>query len=517
MSAGGAGSSRSDLGDDELRQLSIGDFVRRQATIHGPRLLAVFDDDRRLDYGTLDAQSERFACGLMALGLPPGARVALLLESSPEFLIASIGIAKAGMEEVPLHAAHKGAGLAHVLRSAGIRLVVTEPGFHEPLGDAMRALPAAVPLAGVDDLLGYPAAALPRVSPHQVSTILFTSGTTGLPKGVVRSHRADLLSGWRAWFAMGYTADDVLFSVFPLAHINAKCNTLFGAMLAGGSVALHRRFSASGFWAAIRRHGATSATFQGAMLEILWKTRSDADRTNPLRTGRAAPVPVHLHRDFEAFFGVHLHESYGSTETGLLTVNRDRRLGSIGSEIAGHFDFAVLDEHDDPVADGRPGLLAVRPRIASVMFSGYLDQPEASLKSFRNLWHHTGDVVVRDADGCFAFVRREGSAIRRRGENITPWEVEQAVGQMPGVLECVAYGVPSELGEEEVMVAIVLNPDAAWEPAALRRQCEAALPRYAVPRYLRRVPAIPKNDSQKAVILGLKAEGITADTWEQPT
>ncbi|MGE0799758.1 MAG: AMP-binding protein [Lautropia sp.] len=502
--------------DAEPRQLSIGDFVRRQARRHGPRRLAVFEDGRALGYDELDARSEQLACGLAALGLPAGASVGLMLDSSPEFLVASIGIAKAGLQEVPLHTAQKGAGLTHILRSADIRVVVTDACFRERLHTAAEALPAAPLLPDVDDLLQAPAVALPRVSPLQTSTILFTSGTTGLPKGVVRSHRADLLSGWRARVALGYGPDDVLFNVFPLAHINAKCNTLFGAMLAGASVVLYQRFSASGFWDAIRRHGATSASFQGAMLEILWKTRQEPDRVNPLRTGRAAPVPVHLHREFEAFFDVRLHESYGSTETGLLTVNLDRRLGSIGREIAGHFEFAVLDENDDPVADGRPGLLAVRPRVAGAIFSGYLGQHEATLRTFRNLWHHTGDVVVRDEDGNFAFVRRDGSTIRRRGENITPWEVEQAVGKVAGVLECTAYGVPSELGEEEVMVAIVAVSDGAVDPAAVLRQCEAALPRYAVPRYLRFVAAIPKNDSQKPVVTALKSEGVTGDTWERP-
>lgn len=502
------------------RNLSIGDFVRRQAKLHGNRRLATFEDGSTLTYGEADALSETFGAGLLAAGIPAGGRVGTMLDSCREHLVASFGCAKAGLEEVPLHSALKGAGLTHILRTANIRLVIVDPQFVDCLREVegqLEQMPVLVRLGSdFDKLLRAPATALPQVSPFQVSSILFTSGTTGLPKGVVRSHRADLLSGWRAREAMDYRPDDVLFNVFPLAHINAKCNTLFGAMLVGASVVLYGRFSASRFWETTRRHGITSASFQGAMLEILWKTRSEADRDNPVCTGRAAPVPAHLHKDFEAFFGIRLHETYGATETGVLTVNRDRRPGSIGECITDHFELAVLDENDDPVPDGQPGLLSVRPRLASVMFGGYLGMPEYTLGVSRNLWHHMGDVVVRDASGYFGFVRRNSSTIRRRGENITPWEVERAIGEVPGVLECAAYGVPSELGEEEVMVAVAAQADAVLDPAAIVRHCEAVLPRFAVPRYLRFVPAIPKNDSQKPVVTGLKAEAVTADTWERP-
>jgi len=287
-------------------------------------------------------------------------------------------------------------------------------------------------------------------------------------------------------------------------------------MHVGGSAVLYDRFSASGFWEATRRHGATSATFQGAMLEILWKTRQLKDRDNPVVTGRAAPVPAALHRDFEEYFGIRLFEAYGFSEAGIVAFNRERRPGSFGKPVREHFEIALLDEEDNPVERGRPGMLAVRPRIAYSMFGGYLGMPEYTLGTIRNLWFHTGDLVVEDGDGYLSFVRRDSDAIRRRGENISPLDVERAVAEVPGVLECAAYGVPSELTEEEVMVAVVRDAQhAGLTPERIARHCEEALPRFAVPRFIRFVDAIPKNDSQKALRRTLKAEGVTRDTWER--
>jgi crotonobetaine/carnitine-CoA ligase len=229
-------------------------------------------------------------------------------------------------------------------------------------------------------------------------------------------------------------------------------------------------------------------------------------------------VPASLHRDFEEYFGLKLFEAYGFSEAGIVAFNRDRRVGSFGRPVSEHFEIALLDEEDNPVERGRPGMLAIRPRIPYSMFSGYLGMPDYTLGTLRNLWFHTGDLVIEDADGYLSFVRRDSDAIRRRGENISPQDVERAVTEVPGVLECAAYGVPSELTEEEVMVAVVRDSQhAALTAERIAGHCEQALPRFAVPRFIRFVDVIPKNDSQKALRRALKAEGVTPDTWERAT
>ena len=495
-----------------LRGLAVGEFLRRQAQKFGDRRLATFQDGRTLTYRELDERSERFACGLRARGFSKGERIALMYPNCPEFLVASYGIAKAGLQEVPLLTDQKPQGLAQILEIAAIKGVLAAPDCQEVL-QAVRAKPL-----DFEEVASHDAAALPAVSAIEPFSVMFTSGTTGLPKGVVRPHRADVLLSLRSAHLMGYGPEDVVFSVFPLAHINAKVNSLMGVMHVGGSAVLYDRFSASGFWEATRRHGATSAAFQGAMLEILWKTRQARDRDNPLRTGRAAPVPVALHRDFEEYFDVRLYEAYGFSEAGIVAFNRERRPGFFGKPVHEHFEVAVLDDEDSPVERGQPGVLAVRPRIPYSMFTGYLGMPEYTLGTMRNLWFHTGDMVVEDADGYLSFMRRDSDAIRRRGENISPLEVERAVAEVPGVLECAAYGVPSELTEEEVMVAVVRDSrHESPTPELIARHCESALPRFAVPRFIRFVEVIPKNDSQKSLRRMLKGEGVTPDTWERKT
>lgn len=517
----------------EVVDLAVGAFVRERAARYGGKLLAAFQDGRTLTYEEADRRSERFGSGLIALGLAPGDRVGVMLHNSPECLIASFGIAKAGLQEVPLHTAQKGEGLAHILRVAGMRALIIDGAFHDRFAPLVSELarPGAVvatdriadagssgPWIQFNDIANHTLDHLPAVSATQPSTILFTSGTTGLPKGVVRSHRADLLTSLRAAACMKYGAGDVLFSVFPLSHLNAKVNTLMGAMHAGASAVFYERFSASTFWESTRKHGATSATFQGAMLEILWKTREPQDRDNPVATGRAAPVPAALHRDFEEYFRIRLYETFGATETGIVSFNAERRPGSCGKPLEEHFEVAVLDPEDNILEAGQPGILAIRPRVPYAMFTSYLDMPDYTLGAFRNLWFHTGDLVVQDADGYLSFVTRKSDSIRRRGENISPWEVEQAVTQVPGVLECVAYGVPSALTEEEVMVAVVRDRSGPeLTPERIVSRCEDLLPRHAVPHYVRFVEAIPKTESQRARREEFKAEGVTSDTWHRST
>lgn len=493
----------------ELKDVSVGELLRRQARKYGERRLAIFEDGRALTYRTLDEHSERLACGLLSAGLAKGDAVALMFPNSPEALVASYGIAKAGLREVPFLTSQKSQNIAAATRMASVKAVLAEKTFRSMFEPSARML-------DFDALASQRVYPLPAVSAVEPLSIMFTSGTTGLPKGVMRPHRADVLMSLRTAHLMQYGAQDVVFSVFPLAHLNAKVNTLMGLMHVGGCAVLYDRFSASGFWEATRRHGATSATFQGAMLEILWKTRKARDRDNPVQTGRAAPVPMALHREFEEYFGIRLFEAYGFSEAGIVAFNHARRPGAIGRPVAEHFETAVLDAEDNAVARGRPGMLAIRPRIGYSIFSGYVGMPEYTLGTIRNLWFHTGDLVVEDAEGYLSFVGRDSEAIRRRGENISPLEVEQAVAQVPGVLECTAYGVPSELSEEEVMIAVVREAsNGSLTAEHIARHCEQALPRFAVPRFIRFVDAIPKNDGQKAVRGRLKAEGVTEDTWER--
>jgi crotonobetaine/carnitine-CoA ligase len=315
-----------------------------------------------------------------------------------------------------------------------------------------------------------------------------------------------------------YTEDDVLLSVFPLFHANAKYMTVLAAMVAGAKSIVNRRFSASRFWDQCRRERVTAFNGMGEMLRILMKQpeqADDADNTVRAVIGAAAPRDQVL--EFENRFGVAILDVYGLTETGPITFNTfdQRRAGSMGVAVA-WYEVRVLDENDLEVPHGEPGEICIRPTRPNVMMTGYWNNDRATLKSIRNLWFHTGDHGHRDSDGFFYFRVRETDSIRRRGENVSAWEVERVLALHEDVLESAVYGVPSPIGGQEVMAAIVLKPGSTLAPEALLDFCSERMAHFSVPRYLRFVDTLPKSHAQRILKQELKAEGAEADgVWDR--
>ena len=317
---------------------------------------------------------------------------------------------------------------------------------------------------------------------------------------------------------MAYGEDEVLFNMFPLYHVNARYTSVLPAMLLDrGACVLHDRFSASRFWDICRTEGVTAFNFMGALVLMLFKQPERADDAdNPVRCAYGAPAPVAVLERFERRFGVELVEVYGSTELGACLQNSRgrRRIGSCGLE-APHYIVEIHDEDDNPVGPGIEGEIVVRPREPHIMVEEYFGAPEASLAAFRNLWFHTGDRGRTDEDGWFYYIDRLKDAIRRRGENISSWEVEQVVNDHEAVAESAAIGVPSDLTEEEVMVVVVLQEGAELEPEALLDFCQDRLPHFAVPRYVRFAGELPKNHAQRIQKQELRGEGVTSETWDR--
>ena len=306
--------------------------------------------------------------------------------------------------------------------------------------------------------------------------------------------------------------------MFPLYHVNARYTTVLPSMwLDRATCVLHDRFSASRFWDICRAEGVTAFNFMGALVLMLFKQpERDDDADNPVRCAYGAPAPVAVLERFERRFGVELIEVYGSTELGACLQNRrgERRIGSCGRE-APHYIVEIHDEDDNPVGPGVEGEIVVRPRQPHVMVEEYFGAPEASLAAFRNLWFHTGDRGRTDEDGWFYYVDRLKDAIRRRGENISSWEVEQVVSDHEAVAESAAIGIPSDLTEEELMVVVVLQEGAELAPEALLDFCQDRLPHFAVPRYVRFTDELPKNHAQRIQKQELRAEAVTEDTWDR--
>jgi crotonobetaine/carnitine-CoA ligase len=494
-----------------------------------------FLDGSSLSYGALDHDATCLADALLALGLAPGDKVAVMLGNGSAFLRAWMAITRAALVEVPLNTGLKGDLLLHPLRLAECRALIIDPVWLERLAPLLPDVPLlrhvilaedhvgdtfpGVHIHGLDPLTASGRHRRPQViqAPNDPAAILFTSGTTGPSKGAVLSHNAHFQMARICVEAMSYGPTDVLYSAFPLFHANARYLTVLAAMLTDATAVLHGRFTASGFWDICRQEGVTAFNYMGALLTMLYKqpARPD-DRENPVRRAYGAPAPAAICEAFEERFDLKLIEVYGSTELGTVTLNAEAgfRVGSCGRPVP-LYEVEIQDEEGLPCPPGTAGEIVARPRQPDVMFQEYYRMPEATLKAFRNLWFHTGDRGRMDEDGYFYYVDRMKDAIRRRGENISSWEVEKVIDGVEGVQEAAVFGVPSELSEEEVMVAVVVRGGAALTPADILDRCQERLPWFAVPRYVRFMDALPRNTSERIEKYKLRGDGVTGDTWDR--
>jgi|SRR5579863_1015401 len=472
----------------------------------------------------------RRAGALAALGVGRGDHVALLCGNRTEFMEIVLGCGWLGAVVVPINTASRGLQLEHILRNCGARLLVAEA----HLVDAVHALDAqdlpleTIWLVGESALdvpeSAYATTALPParepVAPAKLTdgdpfAVLYTSGTSGLSKGVICPHAQFYWWGHYTARDLGVTAGDVLYTCLPLFHTNAL-NSFFQALIHDAELVVDRRFSASGFFDALVQTRATVTYVLGAMVPILLGRPVAAnEREHRVRVALAPGVPGHFQQEFTTRSGIALVDGYGSTETNCVISSAigAQRPGYMGKLVAG-FDARVVDEHDQAVPDGEAGELILRADSPFAFASGYLGMAEKTVEAWRNLWFHTGDRVVRDADGYYRFVDRLKDTIRRRGENVSSFEVEQVLLSHPAVETAAVFAVKSALAEDEVMAAIVLRDGETLEPLELIRYCEPRLPYFAVPRYLDFARELPKTENGKIQKFKLRETGVTATTWD---
>lgn len=466
-------------------------------------------DGQQVTFAEFDRQVGRLAAGLRDAGLGRGDRLVVFMRNSLACLHTWFAANRLGAVWAPVNTEFRGLTLGHVCELADSALFVADVDLLEPLRDALaeRGLDPRTLVHGGDqpalDALDALYAAEP-IEPEDVvfsdrAALLFTSGTTGRSKACMLSHQYFITQATILLRDFELTHEDVLFCPFPLFHADATALTTVPALLLGATAAISRRFSASRFWDEVREHRATVFDFMGATLAILHKAElrpDDAD--NPARLAWGVPVPDWV-EDFEARFGLRVVELYGSVEASIpvtQNLHRPRVPGSCGRVTDG-FEVRIHDPHDRPVPPGAPGEIVVRPAHPSTILDGYFGMPEATAEAFRNLWFHSGDVARMDEDGNLFFIGRSKEAIRRRGENISAFEVEEGVSLHPEVLECAAVGVPSELSEEEVKVIVVARPGSDLSAEQVVAHAERTLARFQVPRFVQFADELPKTPTGK--------------------
>jgi len=315
----------------------------------------------------------------------------------------------------------------------------------------------------------------------------------------------------------GFRPDDVSYSCLPLFHANAIMCSMIPTLRKGAMTVLAPRFSASRFWSDIREYQATATSLLGSMIPILMSPEpKDSDADNTLRIAQAVPVPKERYYEFQKRFGLKLFSMYGMSDIGVLVGVPHDMEGRPGKAGIAHPDWEhlIVDDNGNPVGPGEIGEMLVRPKKFNMMQLGYWRNPEATLETWRDLWFHTGDYVMRDADGWFEFIDRKKDAIRRFGENISSFEVELALLKHPAIEDVAVYAVPAELSEDEVMASIILKPDVDSPPTDILSHCEKQLPYFAVPRYYRFVKEMERTPTAKIKKDVLRKIGIDDLTWD---
>jgi crotonobetaine/carnitine-CoA ligase len=510
--------------------------------------------------------AHRLANALVGLGVRPGDRVATLVENSAEAMLAWWGAVTAGAVAVPINTAYKGDYLRHQLHDSGTRVLVVEAGLADRVarldlaGGALPALEHVIVVdpggaragdgtgdavgAGTGDaaaagglrgvgvhtwaaVLGADDARPPvAVRPSDLATFIYTGGTTGPSKGCMLSHNYHGQLARQIAVCWRRTADDVVWTPLPLFHFNAIVTAVLGPLVSGGRAAIYRRFSVSNFWPEMNRVGATVTSTLGTMAYLL---AHDVDRPEMPRSGApeantslrligAAPLPVEVDDVLRSRFGVETFSgAYGVTEASLVSWqppgvrNKPNAAGVINDE---YFDVRIFDDDDNELPRGTEGEIVLRPKRPHTMFEGYWGRPEATVATSRNWWYHTGDVGRIDGEGFLFFVDRKADYLRRRGENISSFEVERTLMRHGGLADVAVHAVPSELTEDDLKVTATLKEGVALGEADLFRWCIDELPYFALPRYIEFRAELPRSPVGRVLKRDLRAEGVGPGTWD---
>ncbi|BAN48546.1 AMP-binding protein [Metapseudomonas resinovorans] len=517
---------------------TINAVLQRSTEKYGERKFLDFLGET-YSFADLNRTACRLANGLRALGVSKGQTVVTILDNSADAVCIWFAINKLGAISVPVNTALKGEFLRHQVSDADSVLVIAESDYAERVASIASKLPkletlvyrGAVPDLVFDkQLLSWTSllsddSSEPGVDvqPGDLAMLIYTGGTTGPSKGCMISHNYACSLARQMLVITNRQEDTITWSPLPLFHFNAVATTVLSNMMVGAQVALYTRFSVSNFWPEIERTGANDVQLLASMMPMLaGAPENDSMKRcfGQLKAVWGAPFPVPVQQQWKERFGVThtICGGFGLSECSLPTIlpfGTPMRPNSSGKRNTEYFDVRIVDDNDVELPPNTPGEIIVRPRKPHVMFEGYWKRPEDTLKVMRNMWFHTGDIGMFDEDDYFYFLDRKKDYLRRRGENISSFEVESAFLQHQAVDEVAAHAVLSDLGEDELKVTITLKPDAVLNEVDLCHWAADQMPYYAVPRYIEFRSALPKSPLGRVYKFQLRDEGVTAGTWDR--
>ncbi len=496
---------------------------RVAAQPHKPFLIFA---DTDISYGAFDAMVNRVAHGLQQIGIQAGDRVCVMLSNCPPFLYTWFALMKLGAVLVPINSALRSTETRFIMAHSDAKAIVVDAATGPVVAEIAPGLPslqhrisiAEAPgmgemawshlIAGQSTQLTAPG---PEIDPEQIASIIYTSGTTGMPKGVMQPQRSYIVAGESFAMRTALQADDRILTILPLFHANAQFYSTMGTLVAGATMILSPRFSASRFWQQVHDDEATQFNFIGAMARMLYNQEpTPLDASHRVRLACGAPMPAEIYDEFERRFHLTVLETYGLSECPMGTSNLVgmRKKGSMGKP-SRHPDpdqytrVRLVDDHDNDVSAGQVGEILLQ---SPALMAGYYRDPERTAEAMRGGWFHTGDNAYQDDDGFYVFVDRKKDIIRRRGENISSVEVERVLNDHPAVAESAVIPVPAALSEDDIHAYVVLRPQADATAAALQDWCRQRLATFKVPNRITFRATLPKTPTQRVEKYKLRQE-----------
>ena len=529
----------------DQRNWTLPKVLKNQADSIPDKDFLQFSYEKALTFSQVNKQANNIADSLKKLGINKTDKVSVYMPNSLEICLAWFGILKNGSVMVPINTAYVMDFLQYIIESSDSKIIIIAEEYLERLANIQDRIPKIEKVivwtrdkkdgfesngynkteaVSWNKFLSDGSEVEPSVEVTHLdhARLMYTSGTTGKSKGVVRPCAADYSSAQNYSSIMDLTNDDTVFTCLPLFHSNAMVMGVYPAMISGCKVVVEEKYSASKFWKWMKDFEITKFNLVGVMSYFMWNAPVvPEEKEHKVKLVLGSPAPHDIIEEFMERFNILFTEGYGLTEVGQCTFTRPNepfRVGSCGKESPGYEIKIVNPETDEELPRNTPGELVLRPRIPNICLHYYYKMPEKTVSDFRNLWFHTGDLCRMDEDGYIFFMDRVKDYIRRRGENISSFEVENLISTHSNIEESAAIAVKlDEQGrhsEDELMIVIVLKEGLTLMPEELIEYLKPIMPKFMIPRFVRFRDSLPKTPTNRVQKVKLREEGITKDTWD---